>query len=68
MSATSARQQFREMVAEVAARAKERLPQETNGRVESAVKLVLNHDVEVLADGSIHVGSSSDPERVYHGV
>jgi len=56
---------FRQTVAEVAARAKERLPQETNGRVESAVKLVLGHDIEPQEDGSILVGSSSDPLKQY---
>jgi hypothetical protein len=65
MTTSTERQQFRAIVAEVAAKAKAILPQETNGRVESAVKLVLNHDIEVLADGRIQVGSSSDPARVY---
>ena len=60
-----ARHAFRTMVAEVAARAKERLPQAVNGRVESAVKLVLAHDVTPQADGSIEVGSSSDPLKTY---
>ena len=36
---------FRQTVAEVAARAKERLPEAVNGRIEAAVKLVLAHDV-----------------------
>jgi len=65
-SSPSDRQAFRELVAQVAAKAKGILPQETNGRIESAVKLVLNHDVQALDDGSIRVGSSSDPTRVYH--
>ena len=56
---------FRETVALVAARAKEKLPEAVNGRVESAVKLVLGHDVELQADGSILVGSSSDPMKTY---
>ena len=59
------RQTFRQTVADVAARAKERLPAEVNGRVESAVKLVLAHDVTPQADGSIEVGSSSDPLKTY---
>jgi len=58
------RQRFRAIVADVAARAKERLPQEVNGRVESAVKLVLQGDVFFLDDGTVHVGSS-DPLRYY---
>jgi hypothetical protein len=56
---------FRETVALVASRAKERLPQAVNGRVEAAVKLVLGHDVTPQADGTIQVGSSSDPMKVY---
>ena len=40
-------------------------PQAVNGRVESAVKLVLSHDVEPQADGSTLVGSSSDPLKTY---
>ena len=57
---------FRQTVAEVAARAKERLPEAVNGRIESAVRLVLAHDVTRLADGTIEVGSSSDPMKTYH--
>ena len=56
---------FRQLVAEVAARAKEKLPQTVNGRLESAVKLVLLHDVMPQADGSILVGSSRDPLQSY---
>ena len=59
------RQTFRETVAAVAATAKAKLPQAVNGRVESAVKLVLGLDVEPQADGSILVGSSSDPLKQY---
>ena len=60
-----ARTAFRATVAEVAARAKARLPEAVNGRVERAVKLVLAHDVVRLDDGSIEVGSASDPLKVY---
>jgi hypothetical protein len=56
---------FRETVALVAARAHERLPAAVNGRIALAVKLVLGHDVEPQADGSILVGSSTDPMRQY---
>ena len=56
---------FRQTVADVAARAKERLPASINGRLEGAVKLVLGRDVEPQADGSILVGSSSDPMKQY---
>jgi hypothetical protein len=57
---------FRETVALVAARAKEKLPEAVNGRIEGAVKLVLSHDVAVLEDGTIEVGSSTDALKVYH--
>jgi hypothetical protein len=66
MSTTlTARQTFRELVAEVAEKAKAKLPTAVNGRIESAVKLVLMHDVMPQADGSILVGSSSDPLQAY---
>jgi hypothetical protein len=56
---------FRSLVAEVAARAKAILPQAVNGRVESAVKLVLQGDVERLADGTVRVSSLSEPLKSY---
>jgi hypothetical protein len=56
---------FRQTVAEVAALAKAKLPTQVNGRVESAVKLVLSHDVEPQADGTTLVGSSTDPLKQY---
>jgi len=59
------RQTFRETVALVAVAAKAKLPQAVNGRVESAAKLVLLHDVTPQADGSILVGSASDPGKTY---
>jgi hypothetical protein len=59
------RQTFRETVAQVAEQARAILPVSVNGRIESAVKLVLQGDVEPLDDGSIKVGSS-DPTRWYH--
>lgn len=62
---TPDRQTFRALVADVAARAKARLPETVNGRVESAVKLVLLHDVLPQEDGSILVGSSTDPMKTY---
>jgi hypothetical protein len=57
---------FRATVAEWAARAKAKLPAQVNGRLESATKLVLQHDVRFLGDGTVEVGSSSDPMKVYH--
>jgi hypothetical protein len=62
---TPDRQTFRALVAEIAAKAKEKLPQAVNGRIESAVKLVLAYDVTPQADGTILVGSSSDPIKTY---
>jgi hypothetical protein len=61
----AARATFRATVADVAARAKEKLPIAVNGRVEKATRLVLQHDVRFLADGTVEVGSSSDPMKVY---
>ena len=65
MSTSPDRHQYRETVAAVAEKARAILPVAVNGRIESAVKLVLQGDVEPLDDGSIQVGSS-DPTRVYH--
>jgi len=61
----TARATFRATVAEVAARAKEKLPAAVNGRLEKATKLVLQYDVRFLEDGTVEVGSSSDPMKVY---
>src|SRR5215470_17581567 len=65
MSPLTDRQTFRETVATSATAAKAKLPLAGNGRVESAAKLVLWQDVEPQADGSILVGSSSDPGKTY---
>ena len=62
-----ARTAWREAVAEIAEKAKTSLP-ESNGRVESAVKIVLNGDVELLADGTAKVASQSNGTTVYHVV
>ena len=66
MTAATDRQLFREAVAAVAEKAKAILPSQVNGRVESAVTLVLLGEVQPQEDGSIHVGSTSDPAKVYH--
>src|SRR5215472_16089313 len=58
------RQAWREAVAEVAEKAKAALP-ECNGRVESAVKIVLNGDVELLEDGKAKVASQSNGTTAY---
>jgi hypothetical protein len=62
---TSTREQFRQAVAQVAEKARAILPTQVNGRVESAVTLVLHGDVEPQPDGSVVVFSSTDPTRRY---
>ena len=57
--APSARQAFRAAVSEIAVKAKATLP-DCNGRVDSAVKLVLHGDVELLADGKAKGASQSN--------
>jgi hypothetical protein len=52
-------------VAEVATKAKAALP-ECNSRVESAVRLVLAGDVELLPDGKAKVASQSNGQTTYH--
>jgi hypothetical protein len=64
MASSPDRQQFRALVAAVASRATAILPQAVNGRIESAVKLVLAGDVFFCEDGTVEVGSS-DPTRYY---
>jgi hypothetical protein len=61
---TTTHRAWREAVAEIAERAKQTLP-ECNGRVDSAVKLVLAGDVELLADGRAKVTSQSNGTTVY---
>src|SRR5262245_8320743 len=65
MAPATDRQTFRETVAFVATAAKAKLPLAVNGRIESAAKLVLWQDVEPQDDGSILVGSASDPGKTY---
>jgi hypothetical protein len=64
---TPARQVWREAVAEIADKTKAKLP-ECSGRVDSAVKLVLAGDVELLADGTAKVASQSNGNMTYHVV
>ena len=52
-------------MADVAAKAHEKLP-ECNGRITSAVKMVLAGDVIVQVDGSALVGSQTDGSTTYH--
>ena len=59
------RQAFRAAVDQVALRAKATLP-ECNGRVEKAVAIVLQGDVELLADGHARVASQCQGSTVYY--
>jgi hypothetical protein len=63
--AVADRTHFREVLAAVAEKARAKLPQAVNGRLESAVKLVLLDDVTPQADGRIVVGSCSDTMKTY---
>ena len=62
-----ARKAWRDAVAEIADKAKAKLP-ECNGRVDSAVKIVLAGDVELMADGTAKVASQSNGTTAYHVV
>jgi len=64
-SLSTDRTQYRELVAQVAEKARAILPAAVNGRLEGAVKLVLAGDVALQDDGSIQVGSCTDPTRTY---
>ena len=55
---------FRAAVAEIAAKAHEKLP-ECNGRIDKAVALVLAGDVELLADGTARVASQTNGSTQY---
>jgi hypothetical protein len=59
-----ARQAWREAVAAIADKAKAKLP-ECNSRVDKAVALVLNGDVELLPDGTAKVASQSNGSKQY---
>ena len=59
-----ARTAFREAVAEIAEKAKITLP-DCIGRVDSAVKIVLNGDVELFPDGTAKVASQSNGTTKY---
>src|SRR5919198_3371844 len=60
-----ARQAWRQAVAEIAEKARTKLP-ECSGRVDSAVKIVLAGDVELLPDGTARVASQSSGTVNYH--
>ncbi len=59
-----ARQAWREAVAEIAEKAKATLPQ-CDGRVDKAVAIVLNGDVELLEDAKAKVASQSNGTTQY---
>jgi hypothetical protein len=56
---------WRAAVAQIADKAKAKLP-ECTGRIESAVKIVLTGDVELLPDGTAKVVSQSNGTTAYH--
>src|SRR5438552_14715988 len=60
-----ARRAWRETVVEIAAKAKAALPEAVHGRVEKAVQIVLNGDVELLPDGKAKVVSQSNGTTAY---
>ena len=60
-----ARVAWREAVAEIASKAQATLPEAVNGRIEKAVAIVLNGDVELLADGKAKVASQSNGTTQY---
>jgi len=62
---TTTRQAWREAVAEIAAKAHEKLP-ECAGRIDSAVKIVLAGDVTLQADGTAKAASQSSGTTTYH--
>ena len=62
-----ARAAWREAVAAIAEKAKVKLP-ECNGRVDKAVAIVLNGDVELLPDGTATMASQSNGTTAYHVV
>src|SRR5437879_9712981 len=64
---TTTRQAWRVAVADIAAKAHAKLP-ECAGRIDSAVKIVLAGDVELLADGTARVASQSNGTTQYHVV
>jgi len=65
MSTSTERQTFRDVLAQAAEQAKLLLPASTNGRIESALRLVLQGDVEPQADGTVTVYSATDATRRY---
>ena len=67
MTTATTRQQFREVLAGLAAKTLTRMPS-LNGRTEKACKLVLQGDVTLHDDGTATVNSLTDPALVYRVV
>jgi hypothetical protein len=61
---TPARKAFREAVEAVAQKARKALP-EANGRIDAAVKIVLQGDVDILPEGKAKVASQSNGTTKY---
>jgi hypothetical protein len=61
---TITRQAWREAVADIAEKARIKLP-ECAGRVDSAVRIVLAGDAELLPDGMVQVASQSNGTAAY---
>src|SRR6266446_6962720 len=61
---TTTRRAWREAVQDIAEKAKQTLP-DCAGRVDKAVAIVLNGDVELLADGKAKVASQSNGMTEY---
>src|SRR2546425_9431647 len=64
MLTSTDRTAWHQVVADIAAKAHEKLP-ESNGRIESAVKLILAGDAELLPDGAAMVASRSQAGTEY---
>jgi hypothetical protein len=64
---TPARQAWREAVADIADKARHKLP-ECSGRIDSAMRIVLAGDVALLADGTARVASQSNGTTAYQVV
>src|SRR5262249_58822933 len=64
---TPARKAWRDAVAEIADKAKAKLPA-CAGRVDAAVKIALAGDVELLPDGTARVASQSNGSTAYQVV
>ena len=61
-----ARKAFRKAVEQVAAHARQKLPEAVNGRIEAACKIVIQGDVELLPDDKAKVGSQTNGTATYH--